>query len=84
MAQVPFVDVVTTMLDESIPLTTGEYDQWGNPNEQEYYDYIKHYSARNPYRYTAAVGDCQFLARAALPPTWPVPNIVLANRAGRL
>lgn len=44
VAQVPFVDVVTTMLYESIPLTTGEYDEWGNPNEQAYYDYIKHYS----------------------------------------
>ncbi|MCS3408290.1 S9 family peptidase [Serratia sp. AKBS12] len=44
VAQVPFVDVVTTMLDESIPLTTGEYDEWGNPNEQPYYDYIKQYS----------------------------------------
>jgi len=44
IAAVPFVDVVTTMLDESIPLTTGEYDEWGNPNEKEYYDYIKSYS----------------------------------------
>ena len=44
VAQVPFVDVVTTMLDESIPLTTGEYDEWGNPNEKEYYDYILSYS----------------------------------------
>lgn len=44
IAQVPFVDVVTTMLDESIPLTTGEYDEWGNPNEKEYYDYILSYS----------------------------------------
>lgn len=44
VAQVPFVDVITTMLDESIPLTTGEYDQWGNPNEKKYYDYIKSYS----------------------------------------
>ena len=44
VAQVPFVDVVTTMLDESIPLTTGEYDEWGNPNDKEYYDYIKSYS----------------------------------------
>ncbi len=41
---VPFVDVVTTMLDDSIPLTTGEYDEWGNPNEKEYYDYMKSYS----------------------------------------
>ena len=44
IAAVPFVDVVTTMLDESIPLTTGEYDEWGNPNNKEYYDYIKSYS----------------------------------------
>lgn len=44
IAQVPFVDVVTTMLDESIPLTTGEYDEWGNPNEKEYYDYMLGYS----------------------------------------
>ncbi|MFT6485192.1 MAG: oligopeptidase B [Neolewinella sp.] len=44
VAQVPFVDVVTTMLDDSIPLTTGEYDEWGNPNEKEYYDYILGYS----------------------------------------
>ncbi|MFV0200291.1 S9 family peptidase [Empedobacter falsenii] len=44
IAQVPFVDVVTTMLDDTIPLTTGEYDEWGNPNEKEYYDYIKSYS----------------------------------------
>lgn len=44
VAQVPFVDVVTTMLDESIPLTTGEYDEWGNPNDKAYYDYILQYS----------------------------------------
>lgn len=44
IAQVPFVDVVTTMLDDSIPLTTGEYDEWGNPNIKEYYDYMKSYS----------------------------------------
>ncbi len=44
VAQVPFVDVVTTMLDDSIPLTTGEYDEWGNPNEKSYYDYMKSYS----------------------------------------
>jgi len=44
LASVPFVDVVTTMLDESIPLTTGEYDEWGNPNEKGYYDYMKSYS----------------------------------------
>ncbi|MBO9665646.1 MAG: S9 family peptidase, partial [Bdellovibrio sp.] len=44
IAQVPFVDVITTMLDESIPLTTGEYDEWGNPNEKKAYDYIRAYS----------------------------------------
>ena len=44
IAQVPFVDVVTTMLDDTIPLTTGEYDEWGNPNIKKYYTYIKSYS----------------------------------------
>ncbi len=44
VANVPFVDVVTTMLDETIPLTTGEYDEWGNPNDPVYYHYIKSYS----------------------------------------
>lgn len=44
VAQVPFVDVVTTMLDDSIPLTTGEYDEWGNPNDMEYYAYMMSYS----------------------------------------
>ena len=44
IAQVPFVDVITTMLDDTIPLTTGEYDEWGNPNVKKYYDYMKSYS----------------------------------------
>jgi len=44
IAQVPFVDVVTTMLDETIPLTTGEYDEWGNPNMKKYYNYMLSYS----------------------------------------
>ncbi len=44
LSQVPFVDVVTTMLDPSIPLTTNEYDEWGNPEEKAYYDYIATYS----------------------------------------
>lgn len=44
VAAVPFVDVVTTMLDESIPLTTGEYGEWGNPAEPDYYHYMKSYS----------------------------------------
>ncbi|MGV4274137.1 oligopeptidase B [Citrobacter farmeri] len=44
VAQVPFVDVVTTMLDESIPLTTGEFEEWGNPKDPQYYTYMKSYS----------------------------------------
>ena len=44
VAQVPFVDVINTMLDESLPLTTGEYEEWGNPNEEEYYNYMLSYS----------------------------------------
>ncbi len=44
IAAVPFVDVISTMLDESIPLTTGEFDEWGNPKNKIYYDYIKSYS----------------------------------------
>lgn len=44
IAQVPFVDVVTTMLDESIPLTTGEFEEWGNPQDPQYYAYMKSYS----------------------------------------
>lgn len=47
IASVPFVDVVTTMLDDTIPLTTGEYDEWGNPNDKIYYDYMKSYSPYN-------------------------------------
>ncbi len=44
IAQVPFVDVVTTMLDESIPLTTNEFDEWGNPKQKAYYDYMLSYA----------------------------------------
>ncbi|UOF14296.1 S9 family peptidase [Lysobacter capsici] len=44
LSQVPFVDVVTTMLDASIPLTTNEYDEWGNPEKKDYYDYMLSYS----------------------------------------
>ena len=44
IAQVPFVDVMTTMLDDTIPLTTGEYDEWGNPNVKKYYNYMRSYS----------------------------------------
>ena len=51
IAHVPWVDVVTTMLDDSIPLTTSEYDEWGDPNEKAYYDYMLSYS---PYDNVAA------------------------------
>ena len=44
IAHVPFVDVVTTMLDDDIPLTTGEFDEWGDPKQREYYDYMLSYS----------------------------------------
>ena len=44
VAQVPFVDVVTTMLDPNIPLTTGEYDEWGDPNQEQFYEYMLSYS----------------------------------------
>jgi oligopeptidase B len=44
IAGVPFVDVVTTMLDESIPLTTGEFNEWGDPRDKEAYDYMLSYS----------------------------------------
>jgi oligopeptidase B len=52
IAAVPFVDVINTMLDESIPLTTGEFDEWGNPKDKAYFDYIMQYS---PYDNVAAV-----------------------------
>ncbi|MBL7761646.1 MAG: S9 family peptidase [Sediminibacterium sp.] len=51
IAQVPFVDVINTMLDESIPLTTNEFDEWGNPKNKEAYQYMKQYS---PYENTTA------------------------------
>ncbi len=52
IADVPFVDVVTTMLDDSIPLTTSEYDEWGNPNDLKYFNYMLSYS---PYENVSAV-----------------------------
>jgi len=63
VATVPFVDIVTTMLDESIPLTTSEYDEWGNPNEKEYYDYMLSYS---PYDNVEAKDYPNMLVMTAL------------------
>jgi len=63
VAAVPFVDVISTMLDETIPLTTGEYDEWGNPNDKEYYDYIKAYS---PYDNVAAIAYPNLLITTGL------------------
>ena len=63
VAAVPFVDVVTTMLDESIPLTTGEFDEWGNPKHKVYYDYMLSYS---PYDNIAATGYPNLLVTSGL------------------
>ncbi len=63
VADVPFVDVVTTMLDPDIPLTTGEYDEWGDPNEKEYYDYLLSYS---PYDHVEAKKYPHMLVTAGL------------------
>ncbi len=63
IAGVPFVDVVTTMLDESLPLTVGEFEEWGNPKEKEYYDYILSYS---PYDNVAAKDYPNILITAGL------------------
>ena len=53
VAQVPFVDALTTMLDESIPLTVNEYEEWGDPNDPEFYDYLKSYSPYDNVRRVA-------------------------------
>jgi oligopeptidase B len=63
VSEVPFVDVVTTMLDESIPLTTGEYEEWGNPNDPAYYAYMQSYS---PYDQVAAQAYPPILITAGL------------------
>lgn len=63
IAHVPFVDVVTTMLDESIPLTTFEYDEWGNPNEKTFFDYMLSYS---PYDQVKAQAYPHLLVTAGL------------------
>jgi oligopeptidase B len=61
--RVPFVDVVNTMLDESLPLTVGEFEEWGNPKEREYYDVIKTYC---PYTNLDALHYPRLLVRTSL------------------
>ena len=63
IADVPFVDVITTMLDDSIPLTTSEYDEWGDPNDKKYYDYMLSYS---PYDQTRPAGYPHMLVTTGL------------------
>ncbi|MDX1383427.1 MAG: prolyl oligopeptidase family serine peptidase, partial [Thermoanaerobaculia bacterium] len=63
VAAVPFVDVVTTMLDESIPLTTGEFDEWGDPRDPTYYEYMLSYS---PYDNVRAQDYPHLLVTAGL------------------
>jgi oligopeptidase B len=63
VAQVPFVDALTTMLDENLPLTINEYEEWGNPNDVEFYEYIKSYS---PYDNVRAANYPAVLATAGL------------------
>jgi oligopeptidase B len=63
VAEVPFVDVLTTMLDSSLPLTTGEYEEWGNPNDKKYYDYMKSYS---PYDNVQALNYPNLLVTTGL------------------
>ena len=63
IASVPFVDVLTTMLDKSIPLTTGEYDEWGDPNGKQYYLHIKSYS---PYDNVSSQNYPHILVTAGL------------------
>ncbi|HZQ49581.1 MAG TPA: S9 family peptidase [Candidatus Dormibacteraeota bacterium] len=63
VAQVPFVDALTTMLDEKLPLTINEYEEWGNPNDVEFYDYIKSYS---PYDNVRPAAYPAILATAGL------------------
>jgi len=63
VAQVPFVDVVNTMLDESIPLTTNEFDEWGNPKNKDAYEYMKSYS---PYENVSKNGYPNMLVTTGL------------------
>ena len=63
LVEVPFVDVINTMLDESLPLTVGEFEEWGNPKEKESFDYMKSYS---PYDNIAATNYPAMLVKSSL------------------
>ena len=82
VAHVPFVDIVTTMLDESIPLTTNEFDEWGNPKDKTYYDYMLSYS---PYDNVEAMPYPAMLVTSGLwdsqVPYWEAAKWVAKLRA---
>ncbi|MGD9852978.1 MAG: S9 family peptidase [Nitrospirales bacterium] len=84
VAQVPFVDVVTTMLDPDIPLTTGEYDEWGDPNQKSFYDYMLSYS---PYDQVSKVDYPHILVTSGLHDSqvqyWEPAKWVAKLRAGK-
>ena len=85
IAAVPFVDVVTTMLDETIPLTTSEYDEWGNPNEEKFYNYILSYS---PYDNVSKINYPNLLVTTGLHDSqvqyWEPAKWVAKLRANKL
>lgn len=85
IASVPFVDVVTTMLDETIPLTTSEYDEWGNPNEEKFYNYILSYS---PYDNVSKINYPNLLVTTGLHDSqvqyWEPAKWVAKLRANKL
>jgi oligopeptidase B len=82
IAQVPFVDILTTMLDASLPLTTGEYSEWGNPNEKQAYDYMARYS---PYDNVKAQAYPAMLVKVSINdsqvPYWEGAKLVAKLRA---
>ena len=82
VAQVPFVDVINTMLDASLPLTTSEYIEWGNPNEKAAFDYMKKYS---PYDNIKAANYPAMLVQVSLNdsqvPYWEGAKLVAKLRA---
>ena len=85
IAAVPFVDVVTTMLDETIPLTTSEYDEWGNPNKEKFYNYILSYS---PYDNVSKINYPNLLVTTGLHDSqvqyWEPAKWVAKLRANKL